>query len=152
MLSTRLVQLIESNWEEISDRVVRAVKRHPDLTHLAGRPDLELREWCREILQNFGYLLSATKDEDVQRQFEALGAMRFEEDIPLHETVLRVHILKDKLIGFVHEQGFAMSAMQLYAEEELEQRMDRLFDALVYRIVRGYESAQLFERRLSSGL
>lgn len=150
MLSTKLVQLIESNWEEIADRVVRAVKKHPDLANLASRPDLELREWCREMLQNLGFLLSATKDEELQRRFEVLGKVRFEENIPLHEAVLRVHLLKDKVIGFIHEQGFPMSAMQLYAEEELEHRLSRLFDACVYYLVRGYENAIRFEHRLAS--
>jgi hypothetical protein len=148
MLSTKMVELIESNWEEIANRVVRAVKKHPDLQNLARCSDLELRDWCREMLQNLGYLLSATKDFEVQRRFEVLGKARFEDHIPLHEAVLRMQLLKDKVIGFVHEQGFPMSAMQLYAEEELEFRLSRLFDAGVYRIVRGYESAISVEQRL----
>jgi hypothetical protein len=150
MLSTKMVELIESNWEEIADRVVRTVKNHPDLANLAALPELELRDWCREMLQNLGYLLSATQDSEVQRRFEVLGKTRFEENIPLHEAVLRIHVLKDKVIGFVHEQGFPMSAMQLYAEEELEHRLSRLFDAAVYHIVRGYESALRIEQRLST--
>lgn len=150
MLSTRMVELIESNWETIADRMVRSVKKHPDLANLAARPDLELREWCREMLQSLGYLLSATQDAEVQRRFEVLGKARFEENIPLHEAVLRFHLLKDKVIGFIHEQGFPMSAMQLYAEEELEHRLSRLFDAGVYYIVRGYENAIRLERRLST--
>jgi len=150
MLSTKMVELIESNWEEIADRLLRAVKNHPDLQTLAGRPDLELREWCREMLQNLGYLLSATQDAEVQRRFEVLGHARFEENIPLHEAVLRMQMLKDKVVGFVHEQGFPMSALQLYAEEELDHRLGRLFDAGVYRIVRGYEGALRMEKRLQS--
>jgi len=150
MLSTKMVELIESNWEEITDRLIRAVKTHPELPNLAARPDLELREWCRDLLHNLGYLLSATKDAEVQRRFQVLGKTRFEENVPLHEAVLRMHLLKDKVIGFIHEQGFPMSAMQLYAEEELEHRLSRLFDAGVYHVVRGYESALRFEQRLTS--
>jgi hypothetical protein len=150
MLSTKLVKLIESNWEEIAGRVILAVKKHPDLPNLAALPDLELREWCQEILQNIGYVLSKKKDEDIQRRFRLMGRLRFEEKIPLHEAVLRVHLLKDKVIGFIHEQGFAMSAMQLYAEEELEHRLSRLFDACVYYLVRGYEDALRLETRVAT--
>jgi hypothetical protein len=148
MLSTKMVELIESNWEEIADRMIRSVKRHPELTHLAKKPDLELREWCREMLQDLGDLISAN-DHEIQLRFEALGKARFEEDVPLHEAVLRIHLLKDKVIGFIHEQGFPMSAMQLYAEEELEHRLSRLFDAAVYRVVRGYENALEINSRLT---
>ena len=141
MLSIKLVQLIENHWEEIASRLIKAVKNHPDLPHLAQQPDLELREWCQEILGNLGYLLSASKDEELRRRFQILGHMRFEENTPLHEAVLRLHLLKDKIIGFVHEQGFPMTAMHLYAEEELEQRMGRFFDACVYHVICGYEKA-----------
>jgi len=150
MLSVRLVQLIEANWEEISRRLIRTIQRHPDMRNFASRPEAEIREWCYEILHNLGHLLAATKEAEVQRRFRFWGRMRFEENIPLHEAVLRLHLLKDKIIAFIHEQGFATNVMQLYAEEELEQRVNRFFDACVYQIVRGYEDALRVASRLAS--
>jgi hypothetical protein len=150
MIGTNLIDLIESDWEEIAARVIRAIRRHPDLEHLAKRPDLDLREWCREILEKIGVLMSVRKSEDVERRFEILGKMRFEEQVPLHEAVLRLHLLKDEIIGFIHERGLPMTAMQLYAEEELELRIGRFLDECVYRVVRGYEKAMRLERRLAS--
>ncbi|HWB83570.1 MAG TPA: hypothetical protein VG675_05495 [Bryobacteraceae bacterium] len=150
MLSTKLVQLIEAHWEEIAARLIREIRQNPETANLAKRPDAELREWACGILGNLGYLLSATKGEEVKRKFEILGRMRCEEHIPLHEAVLRLHILKDKIIGFVHEQGFPMTALQLYAEEELEHRMGRFFDAVVFHIVCGYEGALHVARRVAS--
>ena len=150
MLSARLVQLIEGHSDEICSRLIRSVRSHSDMKELAARPEGEIREWCGEILNNLGFLLSARKDEEVERRFQVLGKTRFEENIPLHEAVLRFHLLKDKIIGFIHEQGFPMSAVQLYAEEELEQRVSRFFDACVYNVVRGYEDAMRVARRLAS--
>lgn len=150
MLSTKLVQLIETHWEEIAERLIREVRRNGETKNLAARPDSELREWCRAILENLGQLLIIKKEEEIRRRFEALGKNRFEENIPLHETVLRLHLLQDKIVGFVHEQGFPMTALQLYAEEELEQRMTRFFHACVYHVVRGYEAALLLEQRVAS--
>jgi hypothetical protein len=150
MITTRLIELIENDWEEIAGRVIRNIRRHPDLENLAQRSDLDLREWCREILEQIGSLMSARKTDDVQRRFEILGRMRFEEQIPLHEAVLRIHILKDQIVGFIHERGLPMTAVQLYAEEELEQRIGRFLDECVYRIVRGYEAALRLEGRLVS--
>lgn len=141
MLSSKLVQLIESNWEEIANRLIGAVRKESDLPSLNRKSDAEMREWCRNILQDLDYLLSGTKQQEVERRFQVLGRRRYEEQIPLHEAVLRFHILKNKIIGFVHEQGFPMSAMHLYAEEELELRIGRFFDACVYNVVRGYEAA-----------
>ncbi len=149
MISTKLVQVIEGHWEEIAARLIREVRKHPEMPNLSRQTDAEFREWCRTILENLGYLLSAPKDEEMGR-FQVLGRTRFEENVPLHEAVLRLHILKDKIIGFVHEQGFPMSAMHLYAEEELELRIGRFFDACVYHVVRGYEGALARASRLAS--
>jgi len=133
MLSTKLVRLIESNWEEIATRLTAAVRKHPDLAHLAGLSDLELRGWCQEILEHLNYLLSVRREEEVWEHFEEAGMLRYEQN---------------KLIGFIHEQGFSMNAAQLYAEEELEHRINVFLDACVYHIVRGYEAAIRLERRL----
>jgi len=142
MLSAKLVRLIETNWSEIANRLWKEVRKHPDMPNLAEKTEAEMREWCRGILEDLDYMLSASKQQEVKRRFEVLGRMRFEERIPLHEAVLRFQILKDKIIGFVHDQGFPMSAMHLYAEEELELRIGRFFDGCIYHLVRGYEAAR----------
>ena len=83
----------------------------------------------------------ARKSQETHRRFQVLGRLRFEENIPLHEAVLRLHILKSKILGFVHEEAISMTVIQVYAQEELEQRVDQFFDALVYHVVCGYENA-----------
>jgi hypothetical protein len=150
MLSTKLVQLIETNWQDIANRLARQVKNHPEMQALAARPEGELREWTREILSNLSHLLSTRTEAEFRRRFESLGRSRFEENIPLHEAVLRLLMLHELTVTYIHEHGFPMSALQLYAEEELEQRMCRFFHASVYHVVRGYETALRLESRLAS--
>lgn len=149
MLSIRLVQLIEGHWEEIAARVIAEVKKHPETPNLAQRPDAELRAWCREILENLETLLAARKEEQLQRRFRVLGRRRFEENVPLHEAVLRLQILKAEIFNFVREQGFAMTVLELYREEELQVLIGRFFDALVYQVVRGYEEASRLAARVA---
>lgn len=150
MLSGRLVHLIETNWQEIANRLIAAIKSHPDMQVLGNCPDADLREWCQEILENLGYLLSARKDEEVARRFEVLGKLRFEENVPLHEAVLRLQILRQKIVNFVNEQAYPATGLQLYAQEELWERMAGFFDGCVYRVVRGYESAMRRAARRAS--
>ena len=150
MLSGKLVELIEQNCEQIADRLIDSMRRSSEFNVLSRRPEMELKEWCREILQNLGYILSGDRDKEMKRRYEVLGRMRYEESIPLHEAVLRFHMLKDKIVGFVHEQGFPLTAVQLYAEEELEHRVCRSFDAMVYHVVKGYEHAMRQATRLAS--
>jgi hypothetical protein len=141
MLSARLVQLIEENWEQISDHLISKIRAHTDLPTLATFPDAALREWCQEILENLGHQLPRTKRDEARHQYQLMGRQRFEEAIPLHEAVLRLQMLKDEILDFIHQQGFAMTSIQLYAEEELERRTSRFFDARIYHLVRGYEGA-----------
>ncbi len=148
MLSAKLVNLIEDNWQVIAQRLIDRVKRHPDCVVLSKVAHAEHMEWCQQILQNLGELLSGDKREEVRRRWQLAGRYRYQESVPLHEAVLRIHILKDQIINFVHEQGFPMTSLQLYAEEELEHRVCSFFDAVVYSLVRGYEQAM---RRESAG-
>lgn len=141
MISTKLVQIIENNWDEIAKRLIRAVRENPDLTTLAQRSDAELSDWYGEILQHLGDLLTRPKDDSLRQRYELKGESRWEESIPLHEAVLRAQLLRQKIVGFIYEQGLPLSYMQLYAEEELEARIALFFDSLVYSIVRGYEAA-----------
>lgn len=149
MLSSKLLRLIESHSAEIGSRLILAIRGNPNMATLAARPDIELKEWSAEILENLGALVSAPDEEQILRRCEALGRLRFEEAIPLHEAVLRYHILRGKIVGLVREQGMPMTALNLYAEEELDQRLGRVFDAMVYGLVRGYEAAMRHSVRLA---
>jgi hypothetical protein len=150
MLSSRLVQCIERDSEEIAARLARAVRTNPNLKHLSQLPDIEIREWAQEILGQLSYLLEASSRDEVRRRFEALGKDRRQEQVPLSEAVLRLQILEKTIIGFIHDQGFPMTGLQLYAEEELLQRMGRFFDSSIYHLVRGYEDAEQLAKRLAS--
>jgi len=141
MVSGKLIQLIETHQEQIAASVIHEIRHHPDLVHLRKLPDAELRERGLQILENLDHWLGAGHEAEIAHRYEALGKARFEESIPLHESVRALAITKDKMIDFVSEQGLTKTSMELYAEEELERRMGRFFDALIIHMVRGYETA-----------
>jgi hypothetical protein len=140
LLSGKLVQLIQDHAESIARILTEKVRSHPELHVLAKRPSNDLAIWCSHQVTNLNSSLMAGRNELKQR-YRALGSARFEESIPLHEAVLRLHLLKDTIIEFVHEQGLPMTALDLYTQEELEHRIGRFFDIAVYNIVCGYEEA-----------
>ena len=61
--------------------------------------------------------------------------------IPLHELIRCLQIVKARLIGF-SRQELSGTALQIYAEEELEHRVGRFFDEVIYYVAKGYESAR----------
>jgi hypothetical protein len=141
VVSGKLVELIEGSWQEIAKRLIFRVRSAEETQTLASQSDAELRAWCREIVENLSYWLSGGKQEEVRRRYQVLGRVRFEESIPLHEAVMRFHMLKNVIVEFIHERGLPITSMDLYAEEELELRAGRFFDCLVYHLVMGYENA-----------
>ncbi len=141
MLSGKLIRLIEVHQREITDRLLRDIRRHPDFTHLRQLPETELRERSQHILENLGYWLAQTNEEKIAHKYEDIGKGRFYEGVPIHESVQALFLIKEKMFDFIGEQGFPPDVLQLYAEEELERRVGRFFDLLVLRLVRGYEDA-----------
>lgn len=141
MLSGKLIRLIETHQEEITRRLLRDIRLHPDFIHLRQLPEPELRERGQVILENLGYWLAAGNQEELAAKYEAVGKVRFAESIPLNECVHALCLIKQKMLDYVDEQGFHPDALELYAEEELGYRVGRFFDLLVIHLVRGYESA-----------
>jgi hypothetical protein len=141
MLSGKLIHLIEAHREEIAANVIHAIRHHPDIVHMRKLPDAEFRERGQQILENLDHWLAAGFETEIAHHYEVLGKARFEESIPLHESLRALCILKDKMIDFVNEQAIAKNSVELYAEEELERRIGRFFDALMIHMARGYENA-----------
>lgn len=139
MLSGNLVHLIESHWDQIVARVVEQIRREPGITHVRAVIEGDLRDWAQALLQNLGSWLTAGKEEDLAHKFEKLGKIRFEEGVPLHESVRCLCIVREKMLEYVEDQIFTKSHLELYAEEELERRLGRFFDFLTFHLVRGYE-------------
>ena len=50
-------------------------------------------------------------------------------------------------MDFVHDHAFVETSLELYAEGELEKSVGRLFDRMIYHVVRGYEAAMREGRR-----
>ena len=140
MLSGKLIHLIEAHQEQITANVIREIRRNPELTHLHKLPDAELRERGQLILENLGHWLSG-HEEEIGERYEMLGKGRFEESIPLHESVRALVTIKYKMLDFVREHSLTRSSVEIYAEEELERRLGRFFDALSIHMVHGYETA-----------
>ncbi len=143
MLSAKLIQLIEDHWQGITTAIVQQIHRDPRLINLSNLPEVELREVGRGILRNLGHWLTASTSERemMEEQYEGLGRVRFVESVPLHECVHALQSAKQRVIEFVREHEFSESAVEIYAEEELEHTLNRFFDNLIYHEVIGYEEA-----------
>ncbi|HUI55573.1 MAG TPA: hypothetical protein VLY04_11405 [Bryobacteraceae bacterium] len=139
MISARLVHLIEGNGEQIVDRLVAQIRHQPEMPHTRSLLDRELRDWGLDLLQHLGHWLSAGNEQDLALRYQRLGKFCFEHDIPLHEAVRGLCLLREKMLDFAQEHMLSNASIELYAEEELERRLGRFFDQLTINLVRGFE-------------
>jgi hypothetical protein len=141
MLSAKLVRLIETHGDEISDRIVTRIRHDPELSHLAKLTHNELQGRAAEILNKLGHWLTQKSEEEFAARYEAVGKLRFGQAIPLHEAVRALHMIKERIFSFLDEQGLDHDCLTLYAEEQLGRHVGRFFDLLVFHLVCGYEDA-----------
>lgn len=141
MLSSRLVRLIEEHWDLLTIGIVKDIGADTRLRYVAALPESELRERARDILERLGHWLTTAHEQEMARHFEHLGAVRHSEAIPLDEVVLAYLKIKNRMLEFARAQGIGPSAMELYAEEELQHSVGHFFDGAIYHLVRGYERA-----------
>jgi hypothetical protein len=141
MISRNLVQDIEDHSESITARIVRKLRDDTLLPQMRTLPESELADRVQEVVKNLDHWLVPGQESEIARRYEALGRRRYEESIPLEEVVRALHIIKNGILAHVHEQGFGQTAMELYAEQQLELRVGRFFDTAVYHVVCGYQAA-----------
>jgi hypothetical protein len=141
MLASKLVHLIEDHWETIASTTITELRQDRAFAHIAKLPDSELLEWGEGILHNLSRWILESREGEVAERYERLGELRFQQAVPLHEAVRGLHVLKDIMVEFVRDQGLGHTAMEIYVEEELEHRLGKFFDYLVYHLVHGYEAA-----------
>jgi hypothetical protein len=141
MLSNKLVASIEDHSERLMAVVIERIRHDPELSTISQLRDLELREAGHEFLRKLGRWLAGEQRDVIAEQYQEIGKLRYSQQIPLHECVKALHIIKYETVDYVRNQGFAQTSLEIYAEEELEHRLNRFMDFLVYHMVRGYEAA-----------
>jgi hypothetical protein len=141
MLFHRFIQAIQTHALEITAATLAEFRRDPSVEHVALQPDAEVLSWGTEILKRLGTWVSGGDDEGMAAYYRERGATRLQQGVPLHEAVRGLQILKHKTVEFSRSEGFAQNAVEIYAQEELEFRINRFFDVVMYNLVRGYEEA-----------
>src|SRR5437867_48230 len=130
MLSHRLIQSIEDHWEEIAAGTIRRIREEEDVPHMQTLPDAELRRWAHGILEALRSRPLAGDDENLASQYKALGRLRFEKCVPMHEVIRCLHILKNKTIEFGRDHEVGQIPFSIYNQEELQHHAGLFFDWL----------------------
>lgn len=148
-LSDRLIRIIESNAEELTQGTVKKLQTSPRTKsyHKLAHSELYIRGY--EVYHDLGRWLWEKSNQAVQAWYNDLGEKRCEEGIPLAEVLWALVLTKDHLFEYLGTCGLVDSAMELYQQQEFDRSIGHFFDRAVCYTAEGYEHHASEQRKSS---
>ena len=147
MFAIRLVQLIETHADKLSEALIRRLKETDECNELLSEvPAHELKHRSYEIYCHLGdWLLSKTPSE-IQERYIGLGARRARQGVPFSQVMFAVQATKHVLWDYLLLEGL-LEPEDLIGEMELVRSMGQFFDRALYYAAIGYE--QVWKKELA---
>lgn len=143
-----LMKQIETHAEQLSERVIQAIRTSPRTKFLGEVSEEELRRRFFDLFQNFGRWVSETGEEKIEAAYGEVGRRRCREGMPLHELVYALILVKQQLWDYVVKNVAPASEGNLYQEELVVEMIGKFFDRALYHTIRGYEEVWTKEASL----
>ena len=142
MFAVRLVQLIESHADKLSEGLMRKLGnsgRCGALLQLV--PADELKRRTHEIYRNLGdWLLSKTESE-IEERYIGLGMRRARQGVPFSTFLWAISLTKEHLWELLQKEGL-LEEPDLFGEIDLLHSLERFFDRVLYFASLGFETAR----------
>jgi hypothetical protein len=140
MIALRLVRLIESHSEELTESLIQKVERSSRAADLQKVPSHELRERAREVYRNLSDWLLTKTEDDIERVYTPLGRHRAQQGVTLSAVCWALMMTEENLWDFLEMEGMREQPLEILGGFELLRLMDSFFDQAIYFATLGYES------------
>ena len=134
-----LMNQIETHADELTERVIQAVRTSPRTTFLHELSEEELRRRFFDLYRNLGQWLSEKGEGEIEATYGEIGRRRCREGVPLNELVYALILVKQILWDHIQKNVVPESEANLYGEELVNAMVGTFFDRALYHAVRGYE-------------
>ncbi len=142
MFATRLVQLIESHAEKLSEGVMQKIRESDRCSELVRKvPADELKRRSYEVFRNLsGWVVDSTEAE-IEERYIGLGMRRSRQGVPFTNLFWALTIIKEYLWAHMEAEAFVEQPVDLLGELELMRHIGQFFDRALYFTFIGYEIA-----------
>lgn len=151
MLAGRLIELIETHADTLAREALKDISTNPRTRAMGQVPPHELEARVFATYCNLGRFIGDRSEAAVQTDYEAWGATRFRQGIPLSEIVYALVLIKQHLRRFIRDHGLVefsgdralasdLVGVQLHGIQELNYMVGDFFDRALYYLARGYET------------
>jgi hypothetical protein len=143
MLAMRLVRLIETHADRLSQSLTRRLENDPHCAELRKVPSEELEARTYEIFSHLTDWLLYKTEHDLERAYTELGVRRAKQHVALSHVLYAVTATKEQLWAFLQDEGVVTKPVELFAEMELFRLLDQFFDKALYYLATGYERSRV---------
>jgi hypothetical protein len=142
MFAVRLVQLIETHADKLSEALIHKLKNAAECSEMVSKvPAHELKHRTYEIYKHLGdWLLTKTLSE-VEERYVGLGVRRARQGVPFSQIMFAIQTTKQVLWDYLLLEGL-LEPEDLIGEMELVRSLGQFFDRALYYAAIGYEQTQ----------
>jgi hypothetical protein len=146
MYAFKLIQLIETRAEPLSEGLMRKLKKNDRCIELLRRvPSGELRSRSHEIYRNLNDWLRNTTETEIEERYIGLGMKRAHQGVPYSDFLWAVSATKEHLWEFMQSEGLFVEPVDILGGMDLLHSLDRFFDRILYFAAVGYQNARQIE-------
>jgi hypothetical protein len=139
MLATRLVQLIESHADRLSEGLLLKLQNDPSCADLRKVSPQELSARSYEIYRNLGNWLLGKTRHQLEQIYLDLGERRAQQGVAFSHFLYAITATKEQLWQYLECEGLVVEPVELFGEMELFRLVDQFFDRALYHAAVGYE-------------
>jgi hypothetical protein len=139
MVSMIQVHFIELHWEAIAKRALSRIRQ--EVPYAQQLPDAVILQRVSELFGHLGDWLAASDADSIAASYESVGSERARQ-YHLSEVVRAFQIIRQCAVDYAREHEVGENSVLLRSECELQYRISRFFDLVIYHVVKGYESAR----------
>jgi hypothetical protein len=139
MLATRLVHLIESHADLLSQNLIKKLENDPRCADLRKVSAHELRARTYEVYRNLGDWLLGKTEHEVEQVYSQLGERRAAQGVAFSHFLYAMIATKEHLWRFLEEEGMVAKPVELFGEMELFRMIDEFYDRTLHYAAVGYE-------------
>ena len=150
MLSRRIIKLIETHADSLTQEVVQDVQTNEHTRSVVRIPKEELGFRVLALYRNLGNWIGDPKDDAIRHEYEEWGKIRCQQGIPTSEIAFCLILIKKHLRSYIREHAAVvfsgdrlvpgeMVPLELYSIQELNYVVGDFFDRALWYLLRGYE-------------
>jgi hypothetical protein len=140
MIALRLVHLIESHSEQLTESLLHKLENSTRASDLRKVPTEEIRERARDVYRNLSDWLLTKTAEDIEKVYIPLGRRRAQQGVLLSAVCWALMMTEENLWDFLEMEGMREQPLEILGGFELLRLLDLFFDQAIYFATLGHES------------